>query len=330
MLKIVLLQSNDLTNKFFTDATLSILKTFGEVIINSKKENPDSEYVKELIKDADVAVTSWGCPMMDEDILNTAPKLKLVLHAAGSVKGIVSPELWQKGIRVSSSAEALGKGVAETALGMTITSLKNLWQLSENTRKGEWEKDKDKVRELVDVTIGVIGAGRVGKHYIRLLQNFDVNILLYDPIVSEEDAKLLGAKKVELEELLEKSDLVSIHAPSIPATNKMINRERLALMKDSAILVNTARGSIIDEEALVEELKKGRLFACLDVTEPEPPDVNHPFRTLPNVILTPHIAGAVNNGMFRIGKYVVSELKRYLQGEKMDGEVELSMMDVIA
>lgn len=199
--------------------------------------------------------------------------------------------------------------------------LHNMWNLSKNTRQGKWSEDKDKVREVYGVTIGVISAGRAGAHYIKLMKNFDVRILLYDPFVSEEKAAELGADKVELDELLKQSDVVSIHAPSIPETYHMLNGDRLAIMKDNAVLINTARGSIIDEQALVAELEKGRLFACIDVTDPEPPAEEHPFRSLPNVVLTPHIAGAVNNGLYRIGKYVVSEIQAYIEGEKMDGEV---------
>lgn len=330
MNKIVFLQNQDLTNRIFTDAHMDFFRSKGEVVVNNEKDNPDPSKVKELLKDADIAVTSWGCPTFDRDILDAAPALKLVLHAAGSIKGIVSPELWAKGIRVSGAAEALGMGVAETALGLTIASLKNMWNLSRNTRDGEWSKDRDKVKDIYGVKVGVIGGGFAGKHYIHLMRNFNVDILLYDPFITAEDAKNLGSKKVELEELLELSDVISIHAPSIPATDKMINKERLSIMKDDAILINTARGTIIDEAALLEELKKGRLFACLDVTNPEPPAEDHPFRKLPNVILTPHIAGAVNNGLHRVGSYIAEDFASYLEGKKLRGEVLAEKLNVIA
>lgn len=330
MKNIVLLMNDSLRNSIFDEKTMAELREFGNVYINDVDENPDSERAKELIKDAHIVITSWGCPQIDKEILDTAPNVELVAHAAGSVKGIVSDELWDRGIRVTGSAKAIGIGVAETALGLTIASLKNMWQLSENTSKGEWNLGKDKVREVYGVNIGVIGAGRAGSHYIELMKNFDVNILLYDPVLTADQAKDMGAKKVELEELLRESDVVSIHAPSIPETDKMLNSETLALMKDDAVLINTARGSIIDEDALVAELKKGRLFACLDVTDPEPPAEDHPFRTLPNVILTPHIAGAVNNGLYRIGSYVAEEVRRFEDGKKMDGEVLQEELDKLA
>jgi len=330
MKKIVLLMNATQRNNIFKEEDLEKLGQFGVVVCNPDEEGPSPERARELVKDANIIITSWGCPQLNKEILDQAPEAELIIHAAGSVKGIVSDEVWKRGIRVSGSAQAIGIGVAETALGFTIASLKNMWTLSHNTREGQWMEGRAKVREVYGVTIGVISAGRAGSHYIKLMRNFDVEILLYDPLVSKEKAAAMGARKVELEELLKKSDVVSIHAPSIPETNHMFNSETLALMKDDAVLINTARGTIIDEAALAAELKKGRLFACLDVTDPEPPAADHPFRSLPNVILTPHIAGAVNNGLNRIAKYTASEIQAYLDGETMDGEVRQSMLSTLA
>jgi len=328
--KIVSLLNKEATDRIFSQESLRKLSQMGELVVNEDSVNPDARRTKELIKGANVVITSWGSPNLNADILSAAPNLELVIHAAGSVKGIVSQELWEKGIRVTGSAPVLGMGVAETTLGLTIISLKYIWQLSENLKKGGWSEDKNKIREIYDVTIGVISAGFVGAHYIKLLQNFDVEVLLYDPFVSEEKAKEMGARKVELEELLKTSDVVSIHAPSIPETNKMINKETLKLMKDDAIIINTARGTIIDEADLLEELQKGRLFACLDVTDPEPPAKDHPFRKLPNVIMTPHLAGLANTGLKRIGKFVNSELNKYLNNESMVGEVKSDKLKTMA
>lgn len=330
MKNIVFLLNAKLRNSIFKQEDIDALSQIGNIVFNMDEQGPDADKVKELIRDANIAITSWGCPRLDRDILQQAPGLELIVHAAGSVKGIVSDEVWRRKIRVSSCAYPLGIGVAETALGFTITALKNMWDLARNTREGKWDEGREKVREVYGVTIGVIGAGRAGRHYIKLMKNFDVDILLYDPTVDEQQAQEMGVQKVELEELLKRSDVVSIHAPSIPETYHMINRETLMLMKDDAIIINTARGSLIDEEALVEELRKGRLFACIDVTDPEPPDKGHPFRSLPNVILTPHIAGAVNNGLYRIGKYVVEEILAYVKGEKMDGEVFENKLSILA
>lgn len=329
-LEIVMLQGLEYTETIFKKSQLEQLRQLGNVRLNPRIGIPSKEDVAELLAGADIAITSWGCPSLDEGILKRCPELKLIAHAAGTIKPILSPEVISRGIRISSANDALARGVAETTLGLTIVSLKNIWQLARNTREGEWDKQRDLVRELYEVNIGVIGAGMSGAHYIRLLKQFEVSVMVYDPFVSESKINEMGASKVELEQLLMESDVVSVHAPSLKETNHLLNERTLKLMKENAILINTARGTLIDEDALVAELQKGRLWACLDVTEPEPPDMNHPFRSLPNVTLIPHIAGATNNGLFRIGKYVVNEVERFVLGAQMQGEVDLSRLHVIA
>lgn len=330
MTKIVLLLGMGMTRNIYKPSHLDQLRELGTLVVNTHEGLPPREQWLELVTDADVIFTSWGSPWIGNDILNRAPKLKLVIHAAGTVKGIVTPELADRGVRISSANEALGQGVAESALGLTIVSLKQMWQLSKDTREGEWGKNWGRVKDLYDVTIGVIGAGKAGQHYMKLLQHFNVNIVVYDPTLSADQIRRMGAEKMELESLLKISDVVSIHAPSIPETHHMFNRERLQLMRDDAILINTARGSLIDEAALAEELGKGRLWACLDVTDPEPPALDHPFRQLPNVVLIPHIAGVVNNGLHRIADYTIEELRRYTKNLPLDGEVDLTRLNEIA
>ena len=330
MMKIAMILSNAMRQRLFSEKAMEKLRSFGEVVVN-ETDDTGPEQVKKVISGADVAITSWGSGHIDGEILAAAPDLKLVVHAAGSVKPIVSDELWEKGIRVTGSPKPLGEGVAETALGLSITASKNVYWLSKNIAAGGWEEGKDNIRELFDITVGVVGAGWAGKHYIRLMRNFGVDILMYDPFISAEKAAELGAEKAEFEDLLKRSDIVSIHAPSIPETYHMFNAETLKLMKKDAVLVNTARGSLIDEAAIYDHMKAGNLkYACLDVTDPEPPAVDHPLRSLPNVIFTPHLAGLVNNGQRRIGIHTCSEIAKFLNGEKMDCEVTQKMLKNMA
>lgn len=328
-MRIVLLQGKEQRERIFRDSHLDRLRRFGEVVVNEQRGAPGEELLRTLIEGADVAVTSWGCGPLTARVLERAPDLRLVLHAAGTVKPIATPELWARGIRVSNSTEALGKGVAETALGYTIVSLKDMWRLAAQTRAGGWGP-VSRVREVYGVTVGVVGAGRAGSHYMKLLRNFDVRIVLYDPFVSEIRAKELGAEKVTFERLLAESDCISIHVPSLPETRHMFNAAAFARMKDDCVLINTARGSIIDETALAAELEKGRFFVCLDVTDPEPPAADHPFRKLSNVVLTPHIARAVNNGLERIAQSVIDDLSAYASGCPMAGEVSAEQMNQLA
>lgn len=328
--KIAILPEVKVQRRIFADAHWQQWEALGEVAVNRISGHPTPELAKSLIENADIAVTSWGCPPLTKEILDCAPRLKAVIHAAGTVKGIVTPELWRRGIRVSSGNGELGKGVAETALGLTIASLKNMWRLTDSTRRGAWSEGKEQVRELYQVTVGVVGAGKAGGHFIKLLNQFHVDVLVFDPGLSAEQARALGATKTGLDELLAASDVVSIHAPAIPSTYRMINAERLALMKEDAILINTARGSIIDEAALLAQLRQGRLFACLDVTDPEPPAADHPLRGLPNCVITPHLAGAVNNGAKRLGQFAIDEVQRLLAGKRLEGEVREEQLSIMA
>ncbi len=325
MEKIALLLNEGCRNMVLNKKAYDYFASLGEVSIN--QGGTDKESIIKTIEGATIAVTSWGNQSIDGEILAHAPNLKFVAHAAGSVKPIVSDALWDKGVRVLSSACPLGEGVAETALGFTLSASKNFYNLNTSVKNGGWEQGKENITELFDIKIGVIGGGWAGKHYIKLLQSFYVDVLLYDPFIDADTAKSLGATKVELEELLKESDIISIHAPSIPSTNHMINSNTLKLMKKDAVLINTARGTIIDEQALYEHMKNGGLkYACIDVFDPEPPAKDNPLLTLDNVIVTPHLAGLARNGQKRIGTFVCEELTHFLNGQPVRGEVTREML----
>ncbi len=329
-MKIVILANMERQQQIFKEEHYDQLRKFGELVINGSQKGPSAQEAAILIKDADIAVTSWDCPLLTNDIIGEAPGLKLVVHAAGSVKGIVTEELWDRGIRVVSAAAALGRGVAETAVGLTIASLKNIFNLNRLTSMGGWNNQNYTVRDIYDLKIGVIGAGHAGRHYIKLMKNFEVDILLYDPTMDENDCDRLGVDKASLSAIMSECDVVSIHAPSLPVTRHMINSENLSKMKDGAVLINTARGTLINEDDLIRELRRGRITACLDVTDPEPPSELNELRLIPNAILTPHIAGAVTNGRKRIGALALSEIRSYLENAGLEYEVLRSQLGRLA
>lgn len=323
-MKTAIIMHKDSYSIVIDQKTIDRLSTYGELVIG---EGSTKEQVIAAAKGADVLITSWGNEPIDSDILAVCPDLKLVCHAAGSVKPIVSDELWQKGVRVTSSACCLSMGVSETALGFTIAACKNLFNLNTSLHAGGWQEGKENIRELYDLTVGIVGFGWAGRHYCELLAPFDVKKVIYDPFASKEAVEALGATLVSFEELLKISDVVSIHAPSIDSTYHMFNAETLAMMKPDAVLINTARGTLIDEKALYDHMKAGNLkYACLDVRDPEPPAEDDCLRELPNCIMSPHLAGLAKNGLYKIGKHVCDEIDRYLAGEKMIGEVTKEML----
>jgi len=332
--KVLLAMNKGLAEQIFNREDLEHFKTFVEVNdVSSLPEKIDESFIKENIEDVEVCVSCWGTPPFTKEILDRASKLKLIAHSAGSVKPIVTDYVWEKGIRVTSAAPAIATAVAETTLGLMIISLKRIPQLNEIVRKGFWklEDEVSRAKSLYNITVGIIGASNVGRNVIELLGNFQVEILLYDPYVTQEEGEQLGVKLTTLEELLTHSDVISLHAPSIPETHHMINRENIKLLKRGAVLINTARGSLIDEAALVERLTEGDIFACIDVTDPEPPDINSPLRKLPNVILTPHIAGGSGiTDRQRQGRYIIDQVYKFVTQGKLDYEVTKDMLPRIA
>lgn len=325
-MKTLLLLTRPMADQCFAPADLSRLAADHELIVPEVEEESQLLDVwKQHAADTRALITGWGTPPLTEAMLDEATELRVMVHAAGSIKHLVTDTIWQRNLRIGTAREALAVGVAETTLAMMIAGLKGLFPADRLTAGNGWKRGDAEtdfaVREMFDINIGIIGASMVGRHVLRLLQQFEVRCLLSDPHVTADEAHQLGAEKVELDELMRQSDVCSLHAPALPSTRHMLGRDQFRLMPDRAIFINTARGMIVDEDALVEELRTGRISAFLDVTDPEPPRADHPFRTLPNVVLTPHLAGAMTNGCRRLGRSAVQQLLAFADGKPMEGEV---------
>ncbi len=312
------------------------LQTFSDVVYD-ETSIVSQDFMLKLIKNVDGCITGWGTGAFNPGMLNLAPQLKIISHTAGSIKVMlknVRDEIKKRDIIVTNATVSLGMGVAEFALGLMLMTMKRAWWLRELVTKGKWKVEEEirKTCEPYGAVVGVIGASKVGRHFIKLLKNFELKkILVYDPYLTEADADNLGVEKVGLEELMSRSDVVSVHAPSTEQTKNMLNKTNLKLLKDGAVVINTARGAIVNEQDLTDELKTGRIIACLDVTEPEPPKPDSLLRTLPNVILTPHIAGAVHQNRLRNGKHIVDDLERFfVKHEKLLYQVNLDLWDQLA
>lgn len=309
---------------------LEKLATFAEVIQHPGLEPASKQALIQLLPQADACITSWDVAPLDTEVLQAAPRLKAMVHMGGSINHLVTNAVWERGIRVFGASPALAQDVAETTLGMIIVGMKRVIPLSNHVRDGGWrESPYWPARELHGKTVGIIGASHVGQWIIRLLEPFKNRVLLYDPYLPSEEAARLGAKKTELDELVQQADVISLHAPAKPETHHLLNARRLALMKDNALIVNTARGTLIDEEALIAELEKGRLVAILDVTDPEPPAPDSPLRKLENVAVTPHLAGCIED-CSRLSEMAAEELRRFFVGEPPLYEITPEMLSRIA
>jgi len=320
-------------SRMFSPQAWETLAFFADVIHHPGDEPAEKAELMALLPNAEACITSWGVAKLDADVMAASPNLRAMAHMGSSVKRFVSDAFWARRMHLTSAGVALARSVAETTVGLMLVGQKQIWPLGQHVRDGGWRDspvwDRWFSRELFRKKVGIIGASNVGRHVIKLLEPYDATILLYDPFVSQEEAAQLGVIKLELDELLASADVVSLHAPANKATYQMLNAEGLALMKDDALLINTGRGSLIDELALIEELQKGRFFAFLDVTDPEPPAIDSPLRTLPNVVVTPHIAGCIEN-CNHMGELAVEELRRFFAGEPAVYQITYEMFQRIA
>ena len=271
--------------------------------------------------DVQVLITSWGCPRIDRDAVSAVPQLKLIAHLAGSVKGFVDESIWRFGIKITNAVAANAVPVAEYTLAAILFANKQVLKLAtfyreHRVHRAPWTHEAPNVGNYRKV-IGVVGASHVGRRLLELLKPFDFKVLLYDPYIAAVDCRKLGAQKVGLSELLSASDVVSLHVPLLPETRHMIGARELALMKDGATLINTARGAICDAGALEAELVRGRLSAVLDTTDPEELPASSPLFELPNVLLTPHIAGSLGTETQRLGDCIVEEVERFCRGQAL-------------
>lgn len=304
---------------------LDRLHTLADVVNNDIPAVADKKFLLEHIRDADMVLTSWDTAKFDEEVLEAAPRLKLLSHAAGSVRPVVSDTLWQRGIKVTSAAAAISHGVAEFCLGLILMASKRVFWLNQSTHQGGWMESAacfGGLFELYQQNVGVIGAGHIGRRLIRLLQNFECQVLAYDPFLSVDQAKALGCRKVEtLEELFSSCRAVSLNAPTNEGTRNMLRGHHFAALRPGSVFVNTAGSIQINEPEFISELSRGQFVACIDRCDVEPCALNHPYRTLPNVILTPHIAGTAAENRLRIGTFAVNEVEAFLLRKPLVHEV---------
>jgi phosphoglycerate dehydrogenase-like enzyme len=273
-----------------------------------------------VLAEADVIFSGWGMARLDEALLRAAPRLQAVFYGAGSIRGFATDAAWARGITISSAYAANAIPTAEFALSQILFSLKRGWHYALAIRRDRRYPRKGPVPGAYESTVGLISLGMIGTHVARLLQAFDVKLVAYTS--SDRKAAQLGAQRRALDELFRESDVVSLHTPWLKETEGMITGEHFSAMKENATFVNTARGAVVREGEMIEVLRqRPDLYAVLDVTYPEPPAPESPLYTLPNVVLTPHIAGSLSGECRRMGRYMVNELERYLSGEPLQWEI---------
>jgi phosphoglycerate dehydrogenase-like enzyme len=277
----------------------------------------DDPRVSRRLGEVDVLITSWGCPQLTQQRLARAPRLRAVFHCAGTVREIVSDEVWRRGILVTNAADDNAIPVAEFTFAAVVFAGKKAPFLAQDARihRADWSyvgrrgelSNRDRV-------VGVVGFSRIGRRVIERLRTLDVDVLVSDPYATPEDVAMSGGRLVEMDELLRTSDILTLHVPALPETRGLIGAAELALLRDGATVINTARGAVLDTAALERECSSGRLDAILDVTDPDPLPADSVLYDLPNVMITPHIAGSLGAETRRMSESALDELERFLGG----------------
>jgi phosphoglycerate dehydrogenase-like enzyme len=285
-----------------------------------------------LLADAEIIFSGWGAPLMDEEFLDAAPKLRAIFYGSGTTNHITTDAFWERNILITSAYAANARPVAEYTLGAILLSLKDFWRYQAKARMRQgWGTPARQIIGGYRSTVALIGCGMVARRLIELLEPLDIRRIVYDPFLSEAEAEELGVELCTLEEAFADGDVVSLHAPDKPETYGMITGNHFSRMKRNATFINTARGRTVREAEMIAVLE-GRpdITAILDVCDPEPPVAGSPLFTMPNVMLTPHIAGSVGPECRRMGRTMVDEFRRYLKGEPLRWKITRELAAKVA
>ena len=318
-LRTVLAATPSFRDMVFGAASVARLEALGDVVV---LDDPgDATALTAALPGADVLITSWGATPLTAEVLDHADRLRLIAHSASSVKHFVTDEVFRRGLRITQAGQAMAEPVAEVSLAFTLSLLHRIQRFDHQMHDGAWRNDAPPQHGLRSSRIGVVGASRTGVEYIRMLVALGAEVVVYDPYLTDERAAQLGVRRTTLDELLRTSRVVALHAPTLPETHNLIGARELALMADGSSLVNTARSWLIDSPALLAELRTGRIDAALDVFDEEPLPADSPYRSLTNVLLTPHQAAATVECYLEMGEITVGEIERFAAGEPLEYEL---------
>ncbi len=287
---------------------------------------------QDKLKDIEYLFSTWGMPAMDREQIAMLPSLKAVFYGAGTVQRFARPFL-ESGVKVISAWAANAVPVAEYAVAQMLLCNKGFFPSARaaSSARTRGSHDNSAFPGNFENTVSLRGAGMIGRKVIELLEPYRLNVIVFDPFLSDEDAASLGVEKVTLEDAFTRGFVVSNHLANLPETERMLKREHFESMQANASFINTGRGATVDEMAMIDVLKGRKdLTAVLDVTFPEPPEEGSELYSLENVVLTPHIAGSQTNEFWRMADYVIDEAISLREGRALKYEVTLKMLETMA
>jgi phosphoglycerate dehydrogenase-like enzyme len=324
--RVVILSSDVLFEHFFSESARARLTEVADWSQYSEVEESDA--LRRKLQTADILMTTWHSPFLKLEMFGPHPRVRLIAHCGGEVKSRMEEQVVDH-ITVTNAAEPMAAPVAEMALALTLALVRRIPSYASEMHSGlirtnEYVSQGETLRRR---RVGLIGFGRIGRAFARIVAPFKVELLVSDPWATSEAVAAVGGALVDLDQLLSSSSVVVLAAALTNESRHMLDQRRLGILPDGAYLINVARGGLIDFDALSNELRSGRLSAALDVTDPlEPLPVDHELRRLPNVLLTPHIAAGGIEMRREIGEVAVSEVVRYCKGEPLQNVVTPEML----
>jgi phosphoglycerate dehydrogenase-like enzyme len=323
---VLVLASDALFPHFFSAESQRQLDQIADWTRSSLRE--DSTLLREQIANADVLMTTWHSPFLTAEMLGSRPRVKLIAHCGGEVKARFAEEIFDL-VTVTNAADPMARGVAEMALALALTLVRRIPDYTAEMRDGR-VRSNDEVGEgesLSGRCVGLVGFGRIGREFAKLIGPFEVELLVNDPYAASEVVEENGGRLVDIDQLVRTCSVIVLAAALTPETTNLFDKQRLSAMADGTFLINVARGGLIETQALLSELRSGRITAALDVTDPlEPLPPEHELRKLKNVILTPHIAAGGVETRRAIGALAVAEVVRFAKGEPPRNRVTREML----
>jgi glyoxylate reductase len=315
-----------------SDRGLNRIREIFDVEVWPEYAPPPRQILFEKARDADALVTMLA-DKIDKELFAVAPKLKIVTQIAVGYDNIDLAEASKRGVYITNTPDVLTETTADFAWALLMAVARRVVEADRYVRDGKWtvawHPDMLTGRDIYGATLGIVGAGRIGQAVARRAKGFNMKILYSNRSRKPEMEKTLGAKRVELDELLRESDFVLLHVALTKETTHLISAEKLALMKSTAYLVNNSRGAVVEEKALLETLKTGRIAgAALDVFEQEPTPPTNPLLKLENVIVAPHISSGSIETRAKMSEIVAENLKAFFGGQKPPNLVNTEVLKV--
>lgn len=325
--RILALIPEHLLDRMMTPANRALLESLGEVNLVPDFGSLGEEEYDALFNGVDAVVTAWGVRRFPPDLAERAPGLRVIAHAAGSVR-FMPRALLERGIVITTAKGAIAPTVGEMCLFLAIAGLRGIRGYDRDPGgRAFWPPPGRSAASLFDKQVGLVGFGDTAREFRALLVPFRCRVRVYDPFVTVEDARDCQVESCDFDSILRECEVVSLHVPGMPETRNMLGRRELGLMRDGSVLVNTSRGTVIDMDALVEEAARGRIRVCLDVSVPEPLPEGHPLYALPNVVILPHIAGPTVDHLPHLLGNALRNLAAFLEGRKPPNPVSLEVYD---